>query len=258
MTTTGKGAPNGNVSAGQSNGNKDKEPTHTPRWVSSVEATCAVLLVIITGTYTYLAAGQLNKMRQAVSAAEGANALARTTMIVGQRAFVSFTNQFDVRSGGQDAQTGQKAWAVIPHMRNSGNTAALNLHTYTNINSPDYKEFPPNFDYADRKYKEKGAFPNSSEGGPIIVAAHEDTGGALIGIPDAALEGVNHGTAHVYLWGWVRYDDIFGCGHLTRFCKEFTYRDPTGSLYFDNCAKNNCADKTCKDYQPTDSPVCKE
>src|ERR1700676_4800696 len=47
-------------------------------WPQYVEAMCAMLLVIITGTYTYYAAGQLHKMKRSTEATEkAANAAAR-------------------------------------------------------------------------------------------------------------------------------------------------------------------------------------
>jgi hypothetical protein len=46
-------------------------------WPQRIEAVCAVMLVIITGTYTYYAAGQLHKMKRSTDAAEkAANAAA--------------------------------------------------------------------------------------------------------------------------------------------------------------------------------------
>jgi hypothetical protein len=41
-------------------------------WPQRIEAVCALLLVIITGTYTYYAAGQLHKMKRSTDAAERA------------------------------------------------------------------------------------------------------------------------------------------------------------------------------------------
>src|ERR1700732_5126163 len=74
------------------------------------------------------------------------NKISRSTMVISQRAFVSFTDNLDPKSG-NDKKTGRKAWGVTPHIQNSGNTAALDYRGQVNINSPDYNALPPNFDY---------------------------------------------------------------------------------------------------------------
>jgi len=204
--------------------------------------------IIVAAIYALQYAAMLNS-----------NKISRSTMVISQRAFVSFTDNLDPKSG-NDKKTGKKAWGVTPHIQNSGNTAALDYRGQVNINSPDYNALPPNFDYADKVYSE-GAFPNTNvKGGRGVLAPHDGTGLGLIGIPDEVLDRVNEGTAHVSIWGWVEYEDVFGCGHITKFCKEFTYRDSSGNgtLYFNNCGENNCADQTCKGYQPTKQAVCLE
>ena len=132
------------------------------------------------------------------------NKISRSTMVISQRAFVSFTDNLDPKSG-NDKKTGRKAWGVTPHIQNSGNTAALDYRGQVNINSPDYNALPPNFDYADKVYAE-GAFPNTNvKGGRGVLAPHDGTGLGLIGIPDEVLDRVNEGTTHVSIWGWVAY-----------------------------------------------------
>ena len=54
-------------------------------------AACAVLLVLITGTYTYYAAGQLHKMKRSTEAAEGANRIAEQALEITNRAYLSIT-----------------------------------------------------------------------------------------------------------------------------------------------------------------------
>jgi hypothetical protein len=188
------------------------------------------------------------------------NKINRDALVSVQRAFVFFTNTLDALSGGRDRKTGQKAWLVTPHYKNSGNTAALNVHVFVSTNSPEWTTLPGGYDFPD-KVSTEGAFPNTNlKEAPSILASQFETGAAQVGIPDNILGRVNFGKSHVYLWGRVTYEDIFGCGHITRFCKEFTYRDPTGNgrLFWDDCGENTCADKTCKDYQPTNKAVCLE
>src|SRR5258708_4292902 len=167
-----------------------------------------LLLLIVGIKLAFIYYGQLTQMIES-------NRISRSAMVISQRAFVSFTDNI-APTGGKDTKTRKKAWAVIPHVQNSGNTAALNFHGYININSPDYTDLPPSFDYGDRVYTE-GAFPNSNmKGGRGILAPHADTGLGVVGVPDEVLDRVNQGAAHVYLWGWVQYDDISGCWPITR------------------------------------------
>lgn len=56
-------------------------------WPQRIEAACAVLLVIITGTYTYYAAGQLHKMKRSTDAAQSAATTAAQTLINQQKSF---------------------------------------------------------------------------------------------------------------------------------------------------------------------------
>jgi len=63
-------------------------------WPQRIESVCAVMLVVITGFYTYYAAGQLHKLRRAVQAAEGANTIAHDTLIASQRPWVSIGDPF--------------------------------------------------------------------------------------------------------------------------------------------------------------------
>jgi len=65
------------------------------RWPQRIEAVCAVLLVIITGLYTYYAAGQLHKLKRsteatekAAKAAEGANVIAHDSLVASQRPWI--------------------------------------------------------------------------------------------------------------------------------------------------------------------------
>lgn len=62
-------------------------------WPQRIEALCAVMLVIITGFYTYFAAGQLHKMRRATQAAEGANKIAHDALVLSQRPWIKIKHR---------------------------------------------------------------------------------------------------------------------------------------------------------------------
>lgn len=58
-------------------------------WPQGVEAVCAVLLVVITGFYTYYAAGQLHKMKRSTDAAEKAANTAEKAVHLSERAYIT-------------------------------------------------------------------------------------------------------------------------------------------------------------------------
>jgi hypothetical protein len=193
---------------------------------------------------------------QTLITAQEANQIGRSVLVVEQRAFVSYTEMYAV--SGKDRGTGAKAWALNPRFKNSGNSAATSVHIHVNINMPDWKELPEEFEYADKPSPTSGVFPNTSViDYPMIIGSQIETGGGQVSIPDDIAEQVNVGKAHVYIWGHVDYDDIFTCHHTTRFCEQLVYREQVGSgrFYWQNC-DSNCADATCKGFQVTAKPVC--
>jgi hypothetical protein len=82
MTTIGEGAPNDDSRSGETDSPRKKQTTEQPHWIAYVEGACAILLVLITATYTYYAARQLHKLKRstdaAVKAAEAAKSAADT------------------------------------------------------------------------------------------------------------------------------------------------------------------------------------
>jgi hypothetical protein len=232
------------------------QPTRSATWVkykaseaNFAEWMMAFFTLAITAAtifYTIYAKRQWGAMLKS-------NQINRSAIVIGQRAFVFISNT-NVDSG-HDV-TGKKAWLFTPRMENGGNTAALEVRNYVNQNSPDYGSLPTGFEYSDRPYP-KGAFPNTNvKGGPAIIGPHRQIDMAGLGVAEDVLQRVNKGTAHVYFWGWVSYQDIFGCEHKTEFCEEVVAMSPDGHFVFNNCSEHNCADSTCKDYAPTQTPIC--
>jgi hypothetical protein len=80
-------------------------------WPQRVEAVCAVLLVIITGFYTYYAAGQLHKMRRATKAAEDSANAAKSAANIAESAL-----QFQQ----QEFRTQQRPYIYPVPIRNMG------------------------------------------------------------------------------------------------------------------------------------------
>ena len=60
---------------------------------------------------------------------------------------------------------------------------------------------------------------------------------------------------HIYVWGWVAYDDIFedSARHLTEFCQEVRFESLSDELVRWTAVScplpNNCYDEDCPDYE---------
>lgn len=212
-----------------------------------IEAACAVALVCITGFYTHFAKQQRDAMLTS-------NEISRTTSRDSERAYVFYSATEALV--GRGAETGKQSWLFTPMLENGGNTPALEVRDVMNQNL-DHKTLPDDFDYPDYP-RTSGAFPNLSlEEVTFIIGPHGKKAAGGLAIPADVLQRVNEkGTdTHVCFWGWVSYKDIFGCGHKTEFCEEVVALKGQ-HFVMSNCAKHNCADKDCKDYQPTNKPIC--
>jgi len=136
---------------------------------------------------------------------------------------------------------------------NSGTTQARNA--VTAISGDTWpSELPKGFDFPDLP----GNQPQSIAIGP------RDTTGVRIDIPTNKLIPTWEGKAHLYVWGWVVYDDVFRTDtHLTEFCIEVIQIAPIGpgktgadlsdpntpfSWNIQKCKDHNCYDDDCKDY----------
>jgi hypothetical protein len=227
--------------------NYHSRPAHWWHRIDWSQVVLDVLLLIIGVKLALIYSGQLNQMIES-------NKINQSAVVTGQRAFV-FVPETKINSA-KDAKTGKKAWLFTPRMENGGNTPALNVHNYVSQNSPDYKAIPHSFEYLDRP-SPVGTFPNTNvEPGPAIIGPHATLDMAGLGVADEVLQKVNIGAAHVCFWGWISYEDGFGCGHKTEFCEEVVSMSPDGHFIFNNCSQHNCSDGKCKDYEQTNKPIC--
>jgi hypothetical protein len=193
-------------------------------WPQRIEAVCAVLLVIITGTYTYYAAGQLHKMKRsteaterAAEAAKNAVELARRTAHIDQRAYLS------IKITSVPAKEG-KALRTVGIVSNHGKTYALNVTAckvgQDVMNNPPVnpvKEPPSFYDCSKPKaeWHPHGVIaPNSDV--EIDLASMSSPG--RVGLNKIAAAAVNMGMLVTWEYGQIRYDDIFGCSHWVQFC----------------------------------------
>jgi hypothetical protein len=213
----------------------------TGRFVKTYEAAITALATIIIAAFT----GTLwvATSRQAE--------LTREALIADKRAFVFATgfNGFWERS-----PTGQYNWRFRPVWQNSGDTPTKDMRMHTSCelrNTP----LPRDFDF-DRA---------ATQTGTGLLPPRATNMGGLAPMPPMAaitpqnLLDVQQGRQFLYLWGWVRYFDVFPNTkqHITRFCwmivpigDPFTYvpDDPQHTLRFDHIhnTEGNCADDECR------------
>jgi hypothetical protein len=240
MTTEGEGAPSGNGEDGESNGRQKKQTTEKPHWVAYVEACCAVLLVVITGTYTYYAAGQLHKMRRATKAAEDSAYAAQNAADTASKTLIFTQDSF---------RDEQRAWIGVPEIKivnlpkpakmnvifhNSGRTPALHLkRAFGYMISPTLVGGPKPKYIADleKELTTKGYVAVAPDGGGILEAIDRD------GYVFKQWQNIVAGTEFLYSYGIFRYNDVAGRPHATTYC--YYLSDPNGIQQFRACEQYN-------------------
>lgn len=241
MATVDERTPSGNGGNGESNNSYKKQTAEKPHWVAYVEACCAVLLVLITGTYTYYAAGQLHKMKRSTDAAERAAIAAKSaadtatqSMRLEQRAWVG---PAEVAPAAYD-ENGHKVYIKVGEkprfsfmLSNSGKTPALNLtFKITNHFYRSTETFVPYYEEPKTNTTVGTLFP----GVRMKLDTLETPGVA----ERAQVSALSKGEYIDYIYGEVSYEDVFGQPHKTSFC---TYVDKTLTQLF-SCATYNHAD----------------
>jgi hypothetical protein len=150
--------------------------------------------------------------------------------------------------------TGQYNWRFRPIWQNSGDTPTKDMRMHTSCelrNTP----LPSGFDFGRA---------TTQVGTGFLGPRATTTGSQAPNFPMASLtpqnlRDVQQGTLFLYLWGWVRYFDVFPNTkeHITRFCwlvmpvgDPFTYvpDDPQHTLRFTTIhqTEGNCADDECR------------
>src|SRR5208337_1351902 len=114
-------------------------------WPMRIEAACAVLLVFITGFYTYYARQQAGSAINAADAAKrSADALAKA-----QRAFVYFSTAINPTGVVPDAKTMKITnWEFSIPFGNSGETPTKHANVHCEIYTPK-QALPDDFGYPD-------------------------------------------------------------------------------------------------------------
>jgi len=132
--------------------------------------------------------------------------------------------------------------------KNGGDTPTRNLHISIALGRRK-APFPSDFHFPADDQKIYGGRPL-----PILVLGPHATASAIKGveIPSSAVPDINSGRELDYLWGYARYNDIFGAPHITRYCEQITSieTDLAGSTSdvtaaYTPCDRGNCADEEC-------------
>jgi hypothetical protein len=142
MTTESEGTPNGNGNNSKGNGTQKKQTTETPHWIAYLEGFCAVMLVLITGTYTYYAAGQLHKMKRSTDAAEraalaakAAADIAHDTLVLSNRPWIRITHRIvkPLNFNFVGAAGAAATMTVQDIIENVGNGVAVNVISWEDV-----------------------------------------------------------------------------------------------------------------------------
>lgn len=126
----------------------------------------------------------------------------------------------------QEIKAGQKLISSIEFI-NSGNSPALNLTIHNNC---AIRKIPPPTPMELIPFKGE---PSSAVLGPQIISQSIITGDILM--TEELINGIETGDLHIYVWGIVKYDDIFGQHRQTGYC----FKNKLGTTRFDACPENN-------------------
>jgi hypothetical protein len=214
-------------SAGENEGN-GQPVQRSRRYFGRPENIISLLTLVAVGVYTSLTYCLLNAERESYTRV--------------QRAFV-FPVEFAFRMERAKQRIGIKAvW------KNGGDTPTRNLRisiTEGRRKAP----LPADFDFPSDDQNTYGGHSL-----PILVLGpHASVSGIRRAeLPLSAVSDINSGRDSVYLWGYARYDDVFGAPHLTRYCVQITSieTDLAGgssdvTVAHDLCDSGNCADEEC-------------
>lgn len=162
---------------------------------------------------------------------------------VGQRPWVVFkaieTEKRPSAGGDQIA-----AWQFKAIWENVGSTPTKNAVSHVSL-QPMPNPMPNDF-----------KFPDLGDQGsvPVVLGPKAVVGSAAIKVDVSFIQAVQESKAHLYIWGWMSYRDIFENTklHVTKFCRELTeiHGSPisgggTTKFAFRHCPYHNCTDEEC-------------
>jgi hypothetical protein len=221
-------------------------------WPQRIEAVCAVLLVVITGAYTYYAAGQLHKMKRAVEAAEGANKISREALVVVQGAFVTFRDLTYERLQAPD--TGKHYWNFDAVFENSGTTQGMKAISYFHSAPLANDLSEEDFVGSQAKFIPTSIGPKATPTVGPVRFDESDIFGIELGSVPRKVTSQTHLNRRLTFWGWLRYRDRFANTetHIAEYCQrlEGAKLENDGLTFrFVACETHNCNDDDCADYK---------
>jgi len=221
------------------------KPLHQGSALSNVALWSLFVTSIVAVVYIF----QLRAMRES-------NRINREALVSVQRAFL-YVDEFQMFiERNADDPTKINGFTLYPRVKNSGTTPALDATDWVNIKTLD-KPITPSF-----------TFPDLDSRGNVISVKQQLTPGFFppqsvetlavpLGISARIAQDVNAGKAYVYLYGWIRYRDVFKETepHVSMFCiqiKELRQVAAIGgnpastTLVTNTCSEHNCVDKQCE------------
>ena len=209
--------------------NRQSLVQRTRRYFSRPENIISLLTLVALAVYTSLTYGLLNAERESYTRV--------------QRAFV-FPAEYVLRMG-----QAKQSISINAVWKNGGDTPTRNLRisiTEERRNAP----LPADFDFPSDDQKAYGGHPL-----PILVLGPRASisGIRSAQIPLSTVPDINSGKESLYVWGYARYQDVFGASHLTRYCTQITSIETdlaadasgvTGAHI--PCDRGNCADEECE------------
>jgi hypothetical protein len=209
----------------------------TVRIVKGYEAAITALATIVIAAFTGTLWWATSKQAE----------LTREALIADKRAFVFATGIYGFW---EPSPTGQYNWRFRPLWQNGGETPTKNMTMHTSCelrNTP----LPSGFDFGQAQTGTGFLGPRATSMGSLAPT--------MAAITPQNLRDVQQQRQFLYLWGWVRYFDVFPNTkeHITRFCwvvipvgDPFTYvpNDPQHTLRFTTIhhTEGNCADDECR------------
>lgn len=142
---------------------------------------------------------------------------------------------------------------IFPRWKNTGTTATKRAENYIN-----WKSFPgePPADYSFPALDAVGnPLPADSQPSiPMFIGAQATQLAHPLRIQFRLLEAAARREVRIFSWGWIRYTDVFGEKHITRFCNEIEVTqlpaqgtDKRMSIAFPIYTRHNCADDECSE-----------
>lgn len=170
----------------------------------------------------------------------------RQALEYAQQAFV-YMKEIQLAGGG--SPQGSAQWMVVGAFANSGLTQGRKTNIWI-----EQKILPKG-----QSLSKDFPYPLDSPQAVSIVAP-KSSGTVLQTIPSNVSQSVVDFDVRFFVYGTIRYCDIFNVPHITDFCDFLNIRDTnpqTKKQLFDlsPCSEHNCADSDCSDYD-TDSSQC--